>query len=172
MLKVQVKWRQSVGTIVFIGALIVWIRCGAAILLAVIDGLPQHIAVAAILVTVLALVTAIGGLVIFWLVAAEIDFWRSGYRIRQLGRKEYISWTPGPKDYIYEERACDGRIQRMPFVRVVLEDGYPAPSEVLLPNEEVWDARVPSWAIGRRAEIVERMIECCGGSAARIGSAA
>jgi hypothetical protein len=45
--------------------------------------------------------------------------------------------------------------------------GYPAPCEVCLPKEEDWDAQMPSWAAGRRKEIMERMNECFGAERSR-----
>ena len=42
-------------------------------------------------------------------------------------------------------------------------NGYPAPSELRFPSEQVWDTQVPFWARGRRAEILERIVDCIGG---------
>lgn len=110
-----------------------------------------------------AIVVSAVGLFLFWRVATEVEFWRRGYRVRQLEPRDFFRWSLGPKKCVYEERGFDGRVQSLPFVRVVLSDGYPAPSEVRLPKEEEWGAQMPSWAAGRRNEILKRMKYCLGG---------
>jgi hypothetical protein len=80
-----------------------------------------------------------------------------------IGPKEYLRWSLGPKECVYEERAMNGRVLRLPFVRVILGNGYPAPSELRFPSEMGWDTEVPLWARGRRAEILERIVDCIGG---------
>jgi hypothetical protein len=49
----------------------------------------------------------------------------------------------GPRNAFYEERAQDGGLQSLPFVRVVLDDGYPALCQVPLPRDEDWNAQTP-----------------------------
>jgi hypothetical protein len=66
----------------------------------------------------------------------------------------------GPRNAFYEERAQDGGLQSLPFVRVVLDDGYPALCQVPLPRDEDWNAQTPPWARGRREEIISRMNDC------------
>jgi hypothetical protein len=106
----------------------------------------------------------------YWLVAEEVDFARSGYRIRQLPPGEYFRWTRGEKSWVYEELA-DGSVRGLTFVRVIVEPGYPATSDVLLHDEASWDHRVPTWARGRRAEIVERVLAAAGRSVTRFRAA-
>lgn len=120
-----------------------------------------------VLFLVIATPFAAGGLVIFWQTAEEIEFWRRGYRVRQLKPREYLHWSQGPKQCLYEERTRDGQIQALPFVRMILGDGYPAPCEVCLPREADWDVLMPSWARGRRKEIMTRMHQCFGAGRSR-----
>lgn len=160
-------WREPIGTVVSVIGGTVWVGLGIVISLVVGAALAQHPTLALVLVGSIATTFALGGLVIFWEAAQQIVFWRRGYRVRQLNPKEYFRWSLGPKQCVYEERAPDGRIRRLPFVRVVLADEYPAPCEVCLPVEERWDAQMPSWARGRRTEIMECMRQCFGAALSR-----
>ncbi len=160
-------WREPVGTATGAVGLITWVALGVFTASAACAIVQQHGIAARVLVVLIAIVFAAGGLVIFWLTADQIDFWRRGYRVRQLSPRAYLHWSQGPKQCVYEERTRDGRIQALPFVRMILGDGYPAPCEVCLPREEDWDAQLPSWARGRRKEIMERMHECFGAERSR-----
>lgn len=161
------RWREPVGTVVGTVGLIAWVGLGALIARTEYAVLVQHAIRAHLLVFVTATIFALGGLVIFWVTAGQIEFWRLGYRVRQLSPKGFFHWSLGPKQCVYEERASSGQIQGLPFVRMILGNGYPAPSEVCLPKEEDWDAQMPSWARGRRKEIIERMNECFGAERSR-----
>jgi hypothetical protein len=101
---------------------------------------------------VIAAIVGIGGLLSFWIIADQVDYLRRGYRMR---------WVTG-NDWLYEERALKGTERCLPCVRVVLGDGYPAPSEICVPGEASWETEVPPWAKGRRPEIVERIALCFG----------
>ena len=153
------QWREPTGTVLSLGGLVVWIAGGVAAAVGVPRVLQGHPQVATVAVGMLVVVAGVGGLVIFWVLSAEIDFWRRGYGVRQLGPKEFFHWTLGPKRCVYEERGQDGRLRSLPFVRIILADGYPAPSELRFPSEDAWDAQVPCWARGRRSEIVRRVSE-------------
>lgn len=164
--KAQMRWREALGTLRATAVLGIWIALGAVTARAVSSGTSNNAFVAQTIVVVIAVIFAIGGLVIFWVIAEETEFLRLGYRIRQLNSKNIFrwSWTVGSKQQcVYEERVAAGRIQSLPFVRVVLGDGYPAPCEVSLPKEEDWDAQMPLWARGRRSEVIEHMNNCFGG---------
>ena len=161
------RWREPVGTVVGTVGLIAWVGLGVLIAGAACAVLEQHAITAHAFVIVIATIFAVGGLVIFWVTAEQIEFWRLGYRVRQLSPKGFFHWSQGPKQCVYEERAPSGQIQGLPFVRMILGDGYPAPGEVCLPREEDWDAQMPSWARGRRKEIMQRMNECFGGARSR-----
>jgi hypothetical protein len=151
--------------------LVAWTMVGVAALSAVAGFMDVRVTL--VLVCGIGVVPAVGGLVIYWVLADEIDFQRHGYRIRQLSPTAYFRWTPGPTNYAYEEFDSGGEIRKLPFVRVMLEEAaYPAKSEVLFPAEHEWDTRVPAWARGRRAEIVERVLERAVRSAARNRTAA
>jgi len=126
-------------------------------------------AVAAVAVGVLGLATAIAGLLLFWVLVKEFRFVRSGYRIRPAGPYVLPFRTLDSGEWIYDERDSEGRIRSLPFVRIVLGQGYPAHTELELPNEEEWKTIAPEWARGRRALIIERLIASAGGpSVARI----
>jgi hypothetical protein len=125
-------WREPVGTVVGTVGLMAWVGLGALIARAAYGVLEQHAITAHVLVFVTATIFAVGGLVIFWVTAEQIEFWRLGYRVRQLSPKGFFHWSLGPKQCVYEERAPDGQIQGLPFVRMILGDGYPAPCEVVV----------------------------------------
>jgi hypothetical protein len=118
---------------------------------------------AQVVVFLVGIVAAGGGRWSFWVFAGEISFVRRGYQIRQLPPRQYWRSTPGPKACVYEEWIPDAGIRRLPFVREILTDGYPAPCLVLIPGAAAWDTSVPGWARGRRGEIIERIRECAGG---------
>jgi hypothetical protein len=161
------RWREPVGTVVGTVGLIAWVGLGVLIARGTYAALEQHATTAQVLVLVIATMFALGGLVIFWMTAEQIEFWRLGYRVRQLSPKGFVHWSQGPKQCVYEERAAGGQIQGLPFVRTILGDGYPAPSEVRLPREDNWDSQMPFWARGRRKEIMERMNQCFGAERSR-----
>lgn len=161
------RWREPIGTVVSIIGLVAWVGLGIVVSSVADVALEKHPTVAWCVVFFIATIVSAGGLVIFWATAAQARFWRRGYRVRQLSPKGFFHWSPGPKQCVYEERAPDGQIQGLPFVRMILGDGYPAPCEVCLPREEDWEAQMPSWARGRRKEIMERMNECFGAERSR-----
>jgi hypothetical protein len=154
------RWREPAGTVVGTVGPLAWVGLGVLIAKGAYAVLEHHATTAHVLVLVIATVFAVGGLVISWMTAEQIEFWRLGYRVRQLSPKGLLHWSQGPKQCVYEERAASGQIQGLPFVRTIFGDGYPAPSEVCLPKEEDWDSQMPSWAHGRRKEIMERMNQC------------
>ena len=135
---------------------------GAVVGTAGIRALSLHPNVAQVFIIGVAILCGLGGLCSFWLFADSVEFVTRGYRVRQLPPREYWRWRPGPKAWVYEEWESEGRIRRLPFVREVLADGYPAPTRVHLPGEDAWDSQAPAWARGRRAEIVKRIAECAG----------
>ena len=147
--------------------LAIWIAGGIAALAHLTAFINASVGLLLVLAAGIGVVGAVGGLVLYWRVSDEVEFARRGYRIRQLTPREYFRWTCGAKDCVYEELA-DGSVRRLPFVRVVVEVGYPCKSEVQLPDELSWDARVPIWARGRRAEIVERVLEALGRSVTHV----
>jgi hypothetical protein len=161
------RWREPIGTMLGTAALIVWVGLGAIVALTASLAFEQHSKIGVVLVLGIATIFAAGGLVIFWSIAEQVKFWSLGYRVRQVSPKGFLRWTPGPKQCVYEERAPSGQIQALPFIRIVLGDGYPAPCEVCLPREEDWNTQIPSWAHGRRKEIMERMNKCFGGERSR-----
>jgi hypothetical protein len=91
------------------------------------------------------------GLISFWLITAHVEFHRRGYR---------VTWLEG-NYWLYEERYPDD-IGQLRCVRIILGRGYPAPSKIILPNQESWNAVVPIWAHDRRSEIMRRVGRCFG----------
>jgi len=160
-------WRKPIGTAVGTVGLIAWVGLGALIEVPAASVAEHHSIISLVLLLVVAIIFATGGLIIFWMIAEQIDFWRLGYRVRQLSPKGSFFWSVGPKQCVYEERRRCGQVQRLSFVRIVLGDGYPAPCEVCLPGEEDWDLQMPSWAHGRRKEIMEHMDKCFGAEHSR-----
>jgi hypothetical protein len=102
-----------------------------------------------VIVIIIAAIIAIGGLVSFWLIADHVDYQRRGYRVRRVVGNEWV----------YEERGTESCL---PYVCVVLGDGYPADCEVRVPSSASWETEVPHWAQGRRSEITERIALCFG----------
>lgn len=146
-------WREPLGTAIGTASLIAWVALSGLLATAGSLLFPQsEIAVWAIF-GVTAIMAGAGGLYIFWLTADAIAFWIRGCRLR---------W-PGPAQISYEERAPDGEIRVLLFVYRPLGDGYRPPCEVQIPREEHWDSQMPSWARGRRQEIVQRLDQCFGG---------
>jgi hypothetical protein len=157
------KWRRSIGTLSSIMRLIAWVGGGIFLTRTAVDALWNYPRLAELSVYIASGIVSVGGLVWFWQIATQVKFWRRGYRVITIGPKEYLRWSLGPKQCAYEARTMDGQVLSLPFVRIVLANGYPAPSELCFPRERVWDARVPLWAQGRRAEILQRILECVGG---------
>lgn len=88
---------------------------------------------------------------VFW---GAIDLWR-GYRVIDFRRgiRRYHMKIGQRIECAYQSAKTDVR-----FTRVILGDGHPVPSEIILPTN--WD-KVPS-ALGRREEIIGRISEACG----------
>ena len=81
-------WREPVGTGIGTVGLVLWVGLGGPIGRAVAS--ERHALAALALVITVATVFAFGGLCIVWATADEIDFWRRGYRLRQVIPKELI----------------------------------------------------------------------------------
>lgn len=117
---------------------------------------PHWLATAVVLL--IAVITGIGGLIGFWVVADLVDFWRLGYRVKFVAGSEWL----------YEERQNRGSVQSFQFTCDILGDGgYAAPCEVQIPGDALWLEVVPVWAHRRRGEITERIAHCLGAGAGR-----
>jgi hypothetical protein len=147
-------WRGSerIGFVPTVLCAIAWLVCGAIGAREAVASLWQTPRLAQIVGIAIATVVGIGGLVSFWLIADHVDYLRRGYRVR---------WVTGSQ-WLYEERVSKGAERCLPCVRVILGNGYPAPSEVRIPSEASWESGAPVWAKGRRTEIVQRIAECFG----------
>jgi hypothetical protein len=150
-------WKQSqaLGLAPSFLCLIAWVAGGATVAREVGGELWRYPRLAEVTIWVIATVVSIGGLVGVWIVADLIRYWRLGYRIR---------WRSG-NDWVYEERRAQGSVQCLPFSRVTLADGYPAPCEVHIPSEACWERETPEWAQQRRAEILKRIAQLSGADA-------
>lgn len=71
-------WREPVGTGIGTVGPVVWVGLGGFIGRAIFAALERHAVAAGALVIVIVTIFAVGGLVIFWVTAEEIDFWRLG----------------------------------------------------------------------------------------------
>jgi hypothetical protein len=117
----------------------------------------------------LGLLVGLGVIIVIGELRSRWSFSRRGYDVRRIGRGEYV----------YEERSAEAQIQHLPMWRAVLESvglSRPRPPEgrylvfrgnatgktmkTSLPSVDHWYQQVPPWARDRRAEIVERIIEC------------
>lgn len=147
-------WRfgTRVGLIPTVACAAAWLVLGATSTLGIAKVLSPHPNLAWIVAILVALVVALVGLVSFWLVADLIEFSRRGYRVK---------WVDG-NDWLYEERGVNGEKHFLPFVRVILGEGYPAPSEVHTLRDGSWNAEAPPWAHNRRTEILQRIARCLG----------
>lgn len=100
--------------------------------------------VAFVFVIVIAAFFGFSNLISFWLIADHIGYLWRGYRVRRLIGTQWL----------YEERGTE---RSLPYVCVVLDDGYSADCEVHVPSEASWETEVPNWAHCRRSEIMERI---------------
>jgi hypothetical protein len=147
-------WRLSerVGLVPTLLCAVAWLAAGGLGARAVAVSLVEHPMLAKLAVGLIAPIAAIGCLVAFWLIAAHIDYRRRGYRVTCVSGK----------DWLYEERISAREARCLPYVRVIVGAGYPAPCDIRISGEATWQTEVPSWAQRRRAEITDRIAECHG----------
>lgn len=125
-------------------AFVVWVTAAGLAARAAPRTLTNYPRLAEFAVYGIAAMGGIGGLIAFWYSADSIEFLVLGYRIR---RVTATSW-------VYEERGPNGALRALPFGYTPLAAGYRPPCQVHLPSEHHWDGQMPSWARGRRDEIV------------------
>lgn len=116
---------------------------------------PQPLANAVVLL--IAVISGIGGLIGYWVIADLVDFWRLGYRVKFVAGSEWL----------YEERQSGDSVRSFQFTCNRVGDGYPAPREVQIPGDALWLEVTPVWAHRRRGEITERIARCLGAGARR-----
>ena len=148
------EFGERVGLALSLVLWIVWIVGGAAAAWHSGKFLAPH-PLAIAVVSLIAGITGVGGLIGYWVVADLVDFWRLGYRVKSVAGNEWL----------YQERRSRGSVRSFQFTCDVLGDGYPAPCEVRIPGEAMWLEVVPVWAHGRRSEITERIAHCLGAGA-------
>ena len=151
-MKTLFKLSEKVGLAMTVIGALVWLVCGTITVLTVVDKLWRYPRTAFTFAMTVAVVTGVGGLVGFWLVADQIDFWRLGYRVKWLTAN----------DWAYEERSATSEERILPYILEVRGQGYPAPCTVRILSQADWESDAPSWARGRRSEIVERIANCHG----------
>jgi hypothetical protein len=165
------RWRKLRTTTTLVGALVGWMWCGVTASIAMTapstEVTARHPAGIGVLIGAagVATATAIGGLVLFWGIALELQFLKRGYRIRPARRQVVPLLTLSSGEWLYEERGDDGRVHALPFTRIVVAHGYPARTELDVPTEQGWDTQGPEWARGRRSMIIDRIVASCGGPA-------
>ncbi len=112
-------------------------------------------------------VLGLGVLLLRATIGARMRSRKRGYRVRYIGRGNYIYEERVPatasevqsiwyKLRMSPSQIAFGRCQQLPFHGEPL-DGSVEPQ---LPGEERWNDQVPSWAQGRRKEILHRIAEC------------
>ena len=146
------KLSAKVGLVPTAIGLIVWLASGMWATLAVVNGLWHLPTLAFVLTISFMVVTSIGGLVGFWLVADHFEFWLLGYHVKQIS----------DNDWIYEEQSSAPEIRTLPYIREERGNGYPVPCTIKILAAEDWESELPLWARGRRNEIVERISNCHG----------
>jgi hypothetical protein len=72
---------------------------------------------------------------------------------------DYTVWRPGLTDWLYEE-VTPLRTRRA--LRILREPLADSGCRIYVPNGDAWDDRAPSWARGRRDELVARIRELFG----------
>jgi hypothetical protein len=84
---------------------------------------------------------------------------------RRFRKRGYRAWFAQPGQFLYEEWDAGGAMRRISFdvKQVALGHARATGWEIALPSEGAWDERVPAWARGRRAELMERTVEALGG---------
>jgi len=88
---------------------------------------------------------------VFWLIYELRRF----YRLRTRG---FWAFREGRDNITYEERR-NSSIQRLTIYGEMM---YRAPHVIYVPNEEEWERKMPEWAQGRRAEILENVQQVLG----------
>jgi hypothetical protein len=150
----NVLWREShrIGLVPSVFCALAWVACGGLIAWVGSNAPWPYEWLAWVFLIALSLVVAFGALVSFWIIGSHFDFRRRGYQVRWLTRD----------DWVYEERRADGSTEYFPFMRKIVGDGYPAPCEVYIPDENTWKLQAPEWARERRTEILARIADLFG----------
>jgi hypothetical protein len=146
------KLSDKVGLVPTIIGIFAWLAFGMWATLAVVNRLWRFPMLAWVLTISFMVVTGIGGLVGFWLVADRFYFWCFGYQVKPI----HVN------DWIYEERSSASEIRTLSYIRELRGEGYPAICTIKILDAENWERDAPLWARGRRSEIVERIANCHG----------
>jgi hypothetical protein len=146
---------ERIGFTLTVVCVVGWFVCEVIVIRAVADAsLQWQIPMLGLVVEFLLFsLAAISGLVSFWLLAKHIRYVRRGYRVK---------WTSA-NEWLYEERVSRIDERTLPYVRVIVGKGYPAPCEISIISAESWDLDAPLWARGRRGEVIQRVSNCHGG---------
>ena len=150
----NVLWREShrIGLIPSMLCAVAWLGCGCLVVRFGVAALWRYEVLAWALLILVSLVVAFGVLLSFWILMSHYDFRKRGYQVR---------WLTGDH-WVYEERRADGSTECFPFMRRIVGDGYPAPSDVFIVGAAAWEQQAPRWAQGRRTEILERIADLFG----------
>lgn len=150
------EFGERVGLALSLVLWIAWLGGGAAAVWHSGKFLAPHV-LAIPVVLLIAVITGIGGLIGYWVVADLVDFWRLGYRVKFVACSKWL----------YEERQRRGSVRSFQFTCDKLGDGYLAPCEVQIPDDTLWLEGCSSGAHRRRGEITERIVHCLGSGASR-----
>ena len=151
-MKILFKISEKAGLALTVIGVLVWLVCGAVATIGIGDALWQYPRLSFSLAMAGAAVTGFGGIIGYWLVADRIDFWRLGYQVKWLAAN---AWA-------YEERSATSEERIIPYLLEAHGQGYPAPCTIRILSQADWEIEAPSWARGRRSEIVERIANCHG----------
>jgi hypothetical protein len=151
-MKTLFKLSEKVGLAPTVIGVIVWLASGTAATAGIVDALWRYPRLACAFAMAFAVITSIGGLVGYWLVADRIEFLRLGYQVKWLAAN----------DWVYEERSDTSEERVLPYLLEARGQGYPAPCAVRILSQADWESEAPLWARGRRCEIVERIANCHG----------
>jgi hypothetical protein len=129
----------------------------------------SHPKLAVAIILGVGLIVGLGAVVAIGIVRERLRSRERGYQVRRLDRGRYV----------YEEESEEGPFQQRPVWQEVLASfGLTRPRTeqatrhiafqierigttrtIRLPDQAKWDEQAPSWARGRRAEIIERINE-------------
>ena len=111
---------------------------------------------------VVALVSAFYCMLAVGEIGERVVSWRRGYRVRCVMnvRMRAVGVRSGDRlECFYEELAPGSQRRRIALLREAVGRKYPVDNRVWMPSEAEWDERTPQWALGRRAEIAQRIAE-------------
>ena len=158
--------RQARAAVWSVIGLVSWITFVVLVTRGAVLLLAQFTTAMMLVLVPFALAAAWGTIIAVSQVGNCVEAWQRGYGVRWLDgplRAHILGVKYGDRfRWVYEESSPSGDLRQIHFVREIVGRGYPVPSQVCIPNIEDWDREVPSWAVGRRSEVVQRIDEAFG----------